>query len=66
MHFGWAPSRVSAALALRFLLYGLMGPFAAVLMNRYGVRRIVVCALMLVTGGLLAGSAPDPSSRPPE
>jgi MFS family permease len=51
--FGWAPAQVSFALAVRFLLYGLMGPFAAVLMNRYGVRRIVISALVLVTAGLL-------------
>jgi MFS family permease len=55
--FGWAPSQISSALALRFLLYGLMGPFAAALMNRYGVRRIVVFALSLVTAGLLASLA---------
>jgi MFS family permease len=57
--FGWAPSQISSALALRFLLYGLVGPFAAVLLNRYGVRRIVVCALALVTFGLLASLAMD-------
>lgn len=42
--FGWTTSEISSALALRFLLYGLMGPFAAVLMNRFGVRRIVLLA----------------------
>jgi len=55
--FGWAASQISSALSLRFVLYGLIGPFAAVLMNRYGVRRIVVCALALVTAGLLASLA---------
>jgi len=55
--YGWARSQVSFALALRFLLYGCMGPFAAALMNRYGVRRIVICALVLVTAGLLTSLA---------
>jgi sugar phosphate permease len=55
--FGWAPAQISFALAVRFLLYGLMGPFAAALMNRCGVRRIVISALLLVTAGLLTSLA---------
>ncbi len=33
-------------LAIRLLLFGLMGPFAAALMNKYGVRRIALTALV--------------------
>lgn len=55
--FGWKTSEISSALALRFLLYGLMGPFAAVLMNRFGVRRIVLTALVVIATSLIASLA---------
>jgi len=50
--FGWTTGQISSALAVRFALYGLMGPFAAILMERYGLRRIVVIALALIASGL--------------
>ncbi len=53
--FGWSTADISAALAIRFVLFGLMGPFAAALMNRFGLRRVVMAALLLVSAGL-AGS----------
>jgi MFS family permease len=52
--FGWEDSQISSALALRILLFGLFGPFAAAFMNRFGVRRVIVCALTLIAGGMLA------------
>src|SRR5215831_7352157 len=51
--FGWETSDISSALAVRLLLFGLMGPFAAALINRYGLRRIATIALSLIAGGLL-------------
>ena len=51
--FGWETAEISTALALRLLLFGLMGPFAAALMNRFGVRRITLTALALIAAGLL-------------
>ena len=51
--FGWATADISSALAIRLLLFGLMGPFAAALMNRYGVRRMALTALALIATGLL-------------
>lgn len=50
--FGWDPAQISSALAIRFLLFGLMAPFAAALMERYGVRRMVVIAIGLIVTGL--------------
>ena len=50
--FGWDVEQISSALAVRFALFGLMGPFAAILMERFGLRRIVITALTLVAGGL--------------
>jgi sugar phosphate permease len=51
--FGWSTAQISSALAVRFALYGLIGPFAAVILERYGVRRIVCAALCLIAGGIL-------------
>lgn len=50
--FGWDIDQISSALALRFALFGLMGPFAAILIERYGLRRIICTALLLVAAGL--------------
>src|ERR1700742_985888 len=55
--FGWSDAQISSALALRILLFGLFGPFAAALMNRFGVRRVIICALGLIAGGMLASLA---------
>lgn len=51
--FGWGVDQVSSALAVRFALFGLMGPFSAILMERFGLRNVVVTALGLVTAGSL-------------
>ena len=51
--FGWSDAQISSVLALRILLFGLFGPFAAALMNRFGVRRVIVSALALIAAGLL-------------
>ena len=51
--FGWSTGQISSALALRFALFGLMGPFAAVLMERFGMRAVMCAALALVGGGML-------------
>src|SRR6202020_3349121 len=55
--FGWDNAQISSALALRLLLFGLFGPFAAAFMNRFGLRRGVICAAILIAGGLLASLA---------
>ncbi|MET0640484.1 MAG: MFS transporter, partial [Hyphomicrobium sp.] len=55
--FGWTTSQISSALAIRFMLFGLMGPFAAAFMNRFGVRRIVLTALVIVATVLAASLA---------
>ena len=50
--FGWSISTISGPLGLRLALFGVMGPFAAALMARYGLRTIILCALALIVGGL--------------
>ncbi len=52
--FGWSNAAISASLALRFALFGLMGPFAAALMNRFGLRAVMLCALGLIAASLAA------------
>ncbi len=49
--FGWSVSTISAAVAINMALYGLTAPFAAALMERFGIRRVVMCALLLVAVG---------------
>jgi MFS family permease len=49
--FGWTTADISTAFAVRLVLYGLMGPFSAALMNRFGVRKVVVSALLLIIAG---------------
>src|SRR5579871_1249728 len=55
--FGWTDAQISSALAIRLMLFGLFGPFAAAFMNRYGVRAVMVTAVVLVTTGYLASFA---------
>jgi MFS family permease len=55
--FGWDNAQISSALALRLLLFGLFGPFAAAFMNRFGLRRVMISAAILITGGLLLSLA---------
>jgi MFS family permease len=52
--FGWDTAEISSALAIRFFLFGAMGPFSAALIERYGVRSIVFAAQALVLAGLVA------------
>lgn len=49
--FGWSRGTISAAVSVNLLLYGLTAPFAAALMDRFGVRRVVSVALLLVGAG---------------
>lgn len=55
--FGWTTAEISSALSIRFILFGLMAPFAAALMNRYGLRNIVMTALLVIVTGLVASLA---------
>jgi len=50
--FGWSRATISAAISINLLLYGLMGPFAAALMERFGIRRVVVVSLSIICLGV--------------
>jgi predicted MFS family arabinose efflux permease len=47
--FGWSRSTISTAIAVNIALFGLIGPFAASMMNRYNLRRVVLSALALLS-----------------
>ena len=49
--YGWSRSLLSLAVGVNLLLYGLMAPFAAALMDRFGVRAVTSTALVLVALG---------------
>jgi MFS family permease len=52
--FGWSPAEISSALSIRFILFGLMAPFAAALLNRYGLRNMSLLSLLIVASALIA------------
>ncbi len=52
--FGWSRTVVSTAVSVNLVLYGLMGPFAAALMNGLGVRRTMTVALATLAAGVAA------------
>ena len=49
--YGWSRSLLSLAVGVNLLLYGLTAPFAAALMDRFGVRAVTSTALVLVALG---------------
>jgi predicted MFS family arabinose efflux permease len=49
--FGWTRSELSVAVGVNILLYGLTAPFAAALMERFGIRRVVTVALLAISAG---------------
>ena len=46
--FHWTNAAISAAIAINIALFGIIGPFAASFMERYGLRKIVLSALALL------------------
>ena len=49
--FGWSTSALSLAVSVNILLFGLTAPFAAALMERFGIRRVTTVALLLIAAG---------------
>jgi MFS family permease len=49
--FGWSRATTSGAVSLNLIVYGLTAPFAAALMERFGLRRVVSLSLLLVAVG---------------
>src|SRR2546430_2653036 len=49
--FGWSRATISSAVSINLVLFGLFSPFAAALMDRLGMRRVVTAALIMVSAG---------------
>ncbi len=54
LHFGWDRATISFTAATGILFYGLVGPFAAALMQTYGIRRTMLAGLTLMAGATFA------------
>ncbi len=50
--FAWSGSSISGAMALRLLFFGFVGPFAAAMMQRCGIRFTISVAMSLIVVGL--------------
>jgi MFS family permease len=46
--FGWSRATITVAISINLVLFGLCGPFAAALMDRFGMRKIMVVAMLSV------------------
>jgi sugar phosphate permease len=51
--FGWSRTTISFAIGLNIFLYGLIGPFAAAVMDRFGLRRTMLGALGCIAAGVI-------------
>ncbi|MEB3369553.1 MFS transporter [Saccharopolyspora mangrovi] len=49
--FGWPHGAISAAASVNLVLYGLTAPFGVAAMDRFGMRRVVAAALLLIASG---------------
>ena len=49
--FGWSRSAISLAVSVNLVFYGVTAPFAAALMERFGIRNIAALALSLIALG---------------
>jgi sugar phosphate permease len=54
--FGWSTANISVALSVRMAVFGLMAPFAAALMLRFGLRAIMATSAIIVACGMLAST----------
>ncbi|AQT79007.1 MFS transporter [Mycolicibacterium litorale] len=52
--FGWSHGVVGLAMSVNMTLFGLTAPFAAALMDRFGVRPVLAAALLLIATGSAA------------
>jgi MFS family permease len=57
--FGFETAAISGAMALRLVLFGAIGPFAAALMSAYGLRASICAALALIAAGLALATRID-------
>src|ERR1700710_2261030 len=46
--FGWTTDQLSSVFAVRFVLFGLLGPFAAIFIARFGLQKIMLSAASFI------------------
>ncbi|MFD8008905.1 MFS transporter [Streptomyces sp. NPDC058955] len=51
--FDWSRGTIGLAVSVNLALYGLTAPFAAALMDRFGIRKVVAVALSVIALGSL-------------
>jgi predicted MFS family arabinose efflux permease len=49
--FQWSRATVSSIVSINIFLYGLVGPFAAALYQRFGLRQIMITAMLMLSVG---------------
>src|SRR6202163_4181014 len=49
--FGWSRATISLAVSINLVLFGFSGPFAAAAMERFGIRRVILIALLAISAG---------------
>ncbi|OON72233.1 MFS transporter [Streptomyces tsukubensis] len=49
--FDWSRGTIGFAVSINLALYGVTAPFAAALMDRFGIRRVVAVALTVIAAG---------------
>lgn len=59
--FGWSHATIGAAMSVNMVLFGVTAPFAAALMDRFGVRPILTGALLLIAAGTGVGTVMNAS-----
>jgi len=50
--FGWSAATIGTAIAVNIFLFGMLGPFAVAIFERFGVRRSVGLALVALAAGV--------------
>src|SRR5512137_2928460 len=50
--FGWTRATTSSAVSLGLLLYGLVGPFCAAVAQRFGIRRTMGAAMLVLAAAV--------------
>src|ERR1700744_136306 len=51
--FGWSPAVISFPIAVQLMMFGLVGPFSASAVERFGLRRTMITCLVLMVIGML-------------
>ena len=55
--FGWPTDQISSVFAVRFALFGLLGPFAAIFVMRFGLRRVMITAAGFIATAMVLATA---------